>query len=101
MEVINICLSDIDKSKIFTAKNGKKYLSVVVTERKEVDQYGNDLVVYVSQSKDERDNKAQKNYIGNGKTYQPFSRQQEDVDDRPQPSSMTQPQDEETEDLPF
>ena len=101
MEVLNLCLSDIDKSKVFTAKNGKKYLSVVVTDRKEVDQFGNDLVVYVSQSKDERDSKSPKNYIGNGKTYQSFSRQQEDADDRPLPSSMTQPQDEGTEDLPF
>lgn len=101
MEVLSLCLSDIDKTKIFTAKNGKKYLSVVVTDRKEVDQYGNDLVVYVSQSKDERDNKSPKNYIGSGKTYQSFSRQQEGDDDRPQPSSMTQPQEEETDDLPF
>ena len=94
MEVLNLCLSDIDKSKIFTAKNGKKYLSVVVTERKEVDQFGNDLVVYVSQSKDERDSRAQKNYIGNGKTY----------GEKPtmaQPQEAPQPQDEETEDLPF
>lgn len=94
MEVLNICLSDIDKSKIFTAKNGKKYLSVVVTDRKEVDQYGNDLVVYVSQSKDERDNKSPKNYIGSGKTY----------GEKPttaQPQEVPQPQDEETEDLPF
>ena len=96
MEVLNLCLSDIDKSKIFTAKNGKKYLSVVVTERKEVDQYGNDLVVYVSQSKDERDNKVQKNYIGNGKTYgeKSTTAQQQEA---PQP----QPQEEETDDLPF
>ena len=96
MEVLNICLSDIDKTKIFTAKNGKKYLSVVVTERKETDQYGNDLVVYVSQSKDERDNKAQKNYIGNGKTFgeKSTTAQQQEA---PQP----QPQEEETDDLPF
>ena len=96
MEILNICLSDIDKSKIFTAKNSKKYLSVVVTERKEVDQFGNDLVVYVSQSKDERDNRAQKNYIGNGKTYgeKPTTAQQQEA---PQP----QPQEEETDDLPF
>ncbi|MBQ5901517.1 MAG: hypothetical protein IIW86_06620 [Clostridia bacterium] len=96
MEVLNICLSDIDKSKIFTAKNGKKYLSVVVTERKEVDQYGNDLVVYVSQSKDERDNKSPKNYIGSGKTYgeKPTMAQ-------PQEAPQPQPQGEETEDLPF
>ena len=96
MEVLNICLSDIDKSKIFTAKNGKKYLSVVVTERKEVDQYGNDLVVYVSQSKDERDNKSPKTYIGSGKTYG-----EKATTAQSQESPQPQPQDEETEDLPF
>lgn len=96
MEVLNICLSDIDKTKIFTAKNGKKYLSVVVTERKEVDQYGNDLVVYVSQSKDERGNKAQKNYIGSGKTYG-----ERTTTAQPQEAPQPQQQDEETEDLPF
>ena len=96
MEVLNICLSDIDKTKIFTAKNGKKYLSVVVTDRKEVDQFGNDLVVYVSQSKDERDSRAQKNYIGTGKTYgeKPTTAQ-------PQEAQQPQPQEQETEDLPF
>ena len=96
MEVLNICLSDIDKTKIFTAKNGKKYLSVVVTERREADQYGNDLVVYVSQSKDERDNKSPKNYVGSGKTYgeKPTMAQ-------PQEAPQPQPQDEETDDLPF
>ena len=94
MEVLNLCLSDIDKSKIFTAKNGKKYLSVVVTERKEVDQFGNDLVVYVSQSKDERDNKSPKNYIGNGKTFV-------EKPTAAQPQEAPQPQEEESEDLPF
>ena len=96
MEVLNLCLSDIDKTKIFTAKNGKKYLSVVVTDRKEVDQFGNDLVVYVSQSKDERDSKSPKNYIGNGKTYgeKPTTAQ-------PQEAQQPQPQEQETEDLPF
>lgn len=96
MEVLNICLSDIDKTKIFTAKNGKKYLSVVVTERKEVDQYGSDLVVYVSQSKDERDNKSPKNYIGSGKTYG-----EKPTTTQPQEAPQPQPQDEETDDLPF
>ena len=96
MEVLNLCLSDIDKTKIFTAKNGKKYLSVVVTERKEVDQWGNDLVVYVSQSKDERVNKSPKIYIGNGKTYG-----EKPTPAQPQEAPQPQPQEEETDDLPF
>lgn len=36
----SICLSDIPKELITTAKNGKKYLNVVVNQRREVGQYG-------------------------------------------------------------
>ena len=36
----SICLSDIPKELITTGKNGKKYLSVVVNERREVGQFG-------------------------------------------------------------
>lgn len=36
----SICLSDIPKELITTAKNGKKYLSVVVNRRREIGQYG-------------------------------------------------------------
>ena len=33
---ISICLSDLDKSKITESKNGKKYINLVLTERKEI-----------------------------------------------------------------
>ena len=36
----SICLSDIPKELITTARNGKKYLNVVVNQRREVGQYG-------------------------------------------------------------
>lgn len=36
----SICLTDIPKELITTAKNGKKYLNVVVNQRREVGQYG-------------------------------------------------------------
>lgn len=36
----SICLSDIPKDLITTARNGKKYLNVVVNQRREVGQYG-------------------------------------------------------------
>ncbi|MCM1440632.1 MAG: hypothetical protein NC131_15755 [Roseburia sp.] len=36
----SICLNDIPKELITTAKNGKKYLNVVVNRRREVGQYG-------------------------------------------------------------
>ena len=36
----SICLTDIPKRLITTGRNGKKYLNVVVNERREVGQYG-------------------------------------------------------------
>lgn len=36
----SICLSDIPKELITTGKNGKKYLNIVVNERREKGQYG-------------------------------------------------------------
>ncbi len=36
----SICLSDIPKELITTAKNGKKYLNVVVNQRRVIGQYG-------------------------------------------------------------
>lgn len=65
---INLCLSDIPREKIFTSKNGKQYLSICVTERKEPDNYGNDLTAYVNQSKEEREAKQPRHFIGTAKT---------------------------------
>lgn len=64
---INLCLSDIDQNKIFLSKNGKKYLSICVTDRKEPDQYGNDLTVYINQTKEEREAKQPRKFIGTAK----------------------------------
>ena len=43
---LNLCLSDIDKTPIFEAKNGKKYLNIYVNELREPDEKGNTLSVY-------------------------------------------------------
>lgn len=44
---ISICLSDLPKEFITTAKNGKKYINLNINKKKEVDQYGKDLSVSV------------------------------------------------------
>ncbi|MEY3420095.1 MAG: hypothetical protein RIR48_375, partial [Bacteroidota bacterium] len=44
---ISICLSDLPKEYITTAKNGKKYISLNINKKKEADQYGKDLSVSV------------------------------------------------------
>jgi|TARA_Y100001973_G_C5023956_1_gene244595 hypothetical protein len=38
---VNICLSDIPKEEIQTGKNGKKYVRINVSKRKQEDNYGN------------------------------------------------------------
>lgn len=70
MALINcsICLSDIPKDKIkLFDKNGKKYLSIVVADLRSVDAYENTHSVYISQTKEEREAKANRIYIGHGK----------------------------------
>lgn len=36
----SICVTDIDKAHLFTAKNGKKYLNINIVERSKVGNYG-------------------------------------------------------------
>lgn len=66
-----ICLSDIPKDKIKRAENGKCYLNIQVAQRREVDHYGNTHTIYISQTKEEREAKENKTYIGQGKAYNP------------------------------
>jgi hypothetical protein len=64
----SICLSDIDKTKIAKSeKNGKLYLSVDIWVNEQPDNYGNIGSINVRQSKEEREAKEKKTYIGNFK----------------------------------
>ena len=67
----SICVSDIPKSAIKKADNGKLYINIVIAERREEGKYGETHTIYMSQSREERDAKMEKCYIGNGKAYQP------------------------------
>lgn len=64
---ISINLTDLPKEKITLAKNGKKYINLIVAELKQADQYGNTHTVFISQSKEERAAGEKKTYCGNGK----------------------------------
>lgn len=44
---VSICLTDLPKEFITTAKNGKKYINLNINKKKEADQYGKDLSVSV------------------------------------------------------
>jgi hypothetical protein len=60
---VSIDVTKIDKAKLY---NGK-YLNVTISINDQTDAYGNNVSVTESQTKEERDLKTSKRYIGNGK----------------------------------
>ena len=60
----NIDLNKIPKDKIYKGKKGS-YLPIVITINDELDQYNNQGPVIVEQTKEERDAKVDKVYLGN------------------------------------
>lgn len=62
----SIDVTKISKDKLVKGEKGT-YLNITIAINDEVDQYGNQAGIYESQSKEERESKAKKNYLGNGK----------------------------------
>jgi len=62
----SIDLNKIPKDKIFVGKKGK-YLPITITINDEADQFGNQGPVVVEQTKEEREAKVAKTYLGNVK----------------------------------
>jgi hypothetical protein len=62
----SINLNEIPKNKIIEGKKGK-YLPITITINDEADAYGNQGPVTVEQTKEEREAKAAKVYLGNVK----------------------------------
>ena len=62
----SINLNEIPKDKIITGKKGK-YLPIAITLNDEPDQFGNQGPIIVEQTKEERDAKTAKTYLGNVK----------------------------------
>ena len=60
---ISIDVKKIDKTKL----NKGQYLNLTVATRDELSQYGQNVSVFYAQSKEEREAKTKKSYIGNGK----------------------------------
>lgn len=59
----SIDLTKIDKSKLIK----EKYLNMTIAVNDNLDNYGNNVSLTIQQSKKERDLKASKTYLGNGK----------------------------------
>lgn len=62
----SIDLTKIDKSRIFE-KDGKKWLNIQIALNDEIDTYGNNVGISINQTKEEREAKEKKVYLGNGK----------------------------------
>ena len=95
-----INLSNIPKDKIIDGKKGK-LIPITITVKDELDNFGNQGPIIVSQSKEERAAKEAKTYLGNvkvvwtnGEFPQPAPRE-----DQPQPQAKKQVVQE--DDLPF
>jgi len=66
MITLNICLSDIPEEKIKISKNGKKYVDLVVTKRKEPGSQKETHTIFCSQTAEQRKEKLDKIYCGSG-----------------------------------
>ena len=62
----SINLDQIDKSKIYVGKKGK-YLPITITLNDELDNFGNNGPIIIEQTKEEREAKSPKTYLGNVK----------------------------------
>ena len=94
----SIDVNKIPKDKIFVGKIGK-YLPITITINDELDQFGNQGPVVVEQTKEERDAKAPKTYLGNVKVVWTNGN---NVDVAPRDNNQAAPQLEpQKEDLPF
>jgi len=99
----SINLNAIPKDKIIQGKKGK-YLPITLTINDEIDNFGNQGPVVVEQSKEERDAKAPKTYLGNVKVLWtngefPSPPPREDRQQQAQPQQQAAPA--MPDDLPF
>jgi hypothetical protein len=85
----SINLNKIPKDKIVEGKKGK-YLPITITLNDELDNFGNNGPVCVQQTKEERDAKVEKVYLGNVKVVWTN-----------EPTVTPQPVAEAADDLPF
>ena len=96
----NINLDAIPKEKIYKGKKGR-YLPISITINDEQDQFGNQGPVCVEQSKEEREAKEPKTYLGNVRVVWTNG---ENVDTAPRDQQAMAPQPATAEpegDLPF
>lgn len=66
---VSIDVASLPKEKFVTAKNGKVYYNFTVAVNDQTNDYGQNVTVFDSQTKEEREAKKPKTYLGNGKVF--------------------------------
>ena len=69
MEILSISidLNKIQKSKIIPGKNGAKYYNLTLIVNDDFDKYNNNIQVIEPQTKEQREAKEKREFIGNGR----------------------------------
>ena len=96
----SINLSAIPKDKIIVGKK-RKYLPIAITVNDEPDQFGNQGPVVVDQSKEEREAKAPKTYLGNVRVVWTNGKFPESIPFEQGKTQTVQPTQPVDEDIPF
>jgi len=65
---VNLNLSAIDKSKIFKGKKGS-YIKLTLSINDQANDWGDNVSVWEEQSKEDRDAKVQRTFVGTGKVF--------------------------------
>lgn len=90
----SIDVTKISKEKLYKGKKGT-YCNVTIVLNDNEDEYGNIISISENQSKEDRENKVKKNYLGNGKLVW------SDETDTPSNAEVNQNNQDEDDDVPF
>jgi hypothetical protein len=71
-------VAKIDSKKLIQGKTGQ-FLNVTITINDEPDKFGNNASIFESQTKEEREAKTPKNYLGNGKVIWTSDKKKDDL----------------------
>jgi len=96
----SINLNNIPKDKIIIGAKGK-YLPISITLNDEVDQFGNNGPVIVEQTKEERETKSPKTYLGNARVVWTNGQNVEAPARMDQPKAVPKAELVKEDDLPF
>jgi hypothetical protein len=64
----SIDLAKLKNAPVIKGKNGAEYVNITIIVNDEPNQWGKDVSISLEQSKEEREAKVNKTFVGNGKT---------------------------------